>query len=105
MITKGKMTPGPWKVDEEIDFVDGCIAIVDAGSVIAHVEYWPHEEDDELMEQGKANAQAIAAVPDMIEALQHIMAMHDDAYLIGHPEWHEIVKESGAALEKAGIKP
>ena len=33
-------------------------------------------------------------------ALQHIRAMADDAYLIGHPEWAEIVAEVTAALAK-----
>jgi hypothetical protein len=27
---------------------------------------------------------------------EHILAMADDAYLIGHPEWLEIVKEARA---------
>lgn len=34
---------------------------------------------------------------------QHIITMHDDAYLAGHPEWHEIVNEAKeASLESAG---
>jgi len=32
----------------------------------------------------------------MNELLEHILAMADDPYLCGHPEWEEIVKESEA---------
>jgi hypothetical protein len=28
----------------------------------------------------------------------HIVAMQDDAYLSGHPEWNELVKEAKATL-------
>lgn len=28
----------------------------------------------------------------------HIIAMQDDSYLSGHPEWHEIVKEAKNAV-------
>jgi len=28
----------------------------------------------------------------MKELIDHILAMKDDAYLVGHPEWNEIVK-------------
>lgn len=29
----------------------------------------------------------------------HVLAMADDAYLMGHPEWCEIVKEARALLK------
>lgn len=34
----------------------------------------------------------------------HIVAMADDAYLVGHPEWLEIVEEAKALLQKS-VKP
>lgn len=33
----------------------------------------------------------------------HIVAMHDDAYLAGHPEWHELVKEARKALKSEDL--
>ena len=48
-----------------------------------------------------ANAALIAAAPDLLAVLEHVLAMHDDAYLCGHPEWHEIVTEARAAVSKA----
>ena len=30
---------------------------------------------------------------------QHVIAMADDAYLTGHPEWAEIVKDARNALK------
>ena len=36
----------------------------------------------------------------LINLAEHIINMADDAYLIGHPEWIEIVKEAEEALQK-----
>jgi len=35
-----------------------------------------------------------ALVSDSHELIKHILTMADDAYLVGHPEWNEIVKEA-----------
>lgn len=36
---------------------------------------------------------------DRLNALaQHVIAMHDDAYLTGHPEWNAIVQEARGAI-------
>ena len=35
-----------------------------------------------------------------IKLIEHILAMRDDAYLIGHPEWCEIVKDAKAARDE-----
>ena len=31
---------------------------------------------------------------DLINLIEHIITMGDDSYLMGHPEWNEIVKEA-----------
>jgi len=40
-----------------------------------------------------------------LELAAHIIAMANDAYLVGHPEWLEIVKEAQSLLEDAGVDP
>ncbi len=34
----------------------------------------------------------------LLELAAHIIAMQNDAYLTGHPEWNEIVKEAIEAV-------
>lgn len=40
--------------------------------------------------------------PKQQDVLLHVLAMADDSYLAGHPEWIEIVAETRAAIEKGG---
>lgn len=47
-----------------------------------------------------ANARLIAAGTDLLKVAHHIMVMADDAYLLGHPEWIEMVNEARAAIAK-----
>lgn len=37
-------------------------------------------------------------VERLLALANHVLVMADDAYLTGHPEWHEIVKEAHSAL-------
>jgi hypothetical protein len=53
-------------------------------------------------EHKQANAQAIAAVPDMIEALQDLIKAHD--LKMGKSAIELRIELAKAALEKAGIK-
>lgn len=46
---------------------------------------------------------AIAFLPSLVKLANHILAMADDAYLTGHPEWAEIVSEA-KAIEKASAQ-
>lgn len=48
-----------------------------------------------------ANAKLFAAADDLRALAQHIITMHDDAYLAGHPEWLAIVEEARATIAKA----
>lgn len=43
----------------------------------------------------------LAAAPELLALARHITAMADDSYLVGHPEWLEMVTEARAATEKA----
>jgi len=43
----------------------------------------------------------ISQSPAMYRLTKHIAAMADDAYLAGHPEWVEIVKEAMSLIQKA----
>ena len=64
----------------------------DAGNILAFI---PHGYD------AKEQVSVLAAAPELLALAEHISVMADDAYLTGHPEWEEIVKEARAALAKA----
>ena len=38
--------------------------------------------------------------PAALELARHVVAMADDAYLIGHPEWDAIVTEARALIDQ-----
>lgn len=48
----------------------------------------------ELFRMAQIADNYVAIQPKVIALVEHISAMHDDAYLTKHPEWHEIVKEA-----------
>ena len=85
-------TKGPWHVG------------YDNGEVFIHNDHATREAICRL-DTGSVEADAalIAACPDMFAVLKHVLAMHDDAYLVGHPEWREIVTEARAAISKARL--
>jgi hypothetical protein len=74
MDTKSKMIPGPWKAQLSDNVGRGWEVIdkrSDNGDIIAAID-----PDDILTELGHSNektAQAIASVPDLIEALEEII--------------------------------
>ncbi len=47
-------------------------------------------------------ARQIAAVPPLLDLVDHVLALADDAYLAGHPEWDALVAEARAAHVAAG---
>lgn len=92
-----KHTPGPWRIDDRIDFVDGCLAVVDDGSVLCHVEVWPYE-DEETQKTGRANARIIAAAPYLYEACKKIAELIEQNYpdMVGIDDVrHAIAKAEG----------
>ncbi len=88
-------TPRPWDVRETVQDWE-IIADHLAGSLyrIALVGYGVRESE------GRANARLVAAAPELLDLAEHVNAMADDAYLSGHPEWQEIVREARALLDR-----
>lgn len=80
-----KHTPGPWDYGK-----DGYVQTI-FNPTIGTIGY----VIDDLQGQ-EANARLIAAAPDLLHLAEHVLAMADDAYLTGHPEWIEIVEEARA---------
>lgn len=62
-------TPGPWVTRE----AGAAIAIARDG-YIHHATVFPPDENHELREEDRANARLIAAAPEMVEALQNLVA-------------------------------
>jgi hypothetical protein len=50
------------------------------------------------------DARLIAASPDGYALAQHIMAMADDAYFVGHPEWESIVGQAKDLLARVEVE-
>ena len=71
-----KHTPGPWYIYE-----DGDSPGIEASA--CSIVVFGLEEDDggvggRTTEEAKANARLIAAAPDLLEALQHLMVAHGE---------------------------
>ena len=91
-------TPGPWAAEPPLT-PDGRMG--DAWNIIAIA--WPLVPVAEV--RRAANARLIAAAPAAVELARHVVAMADDAHLIGHPEWGAIVTEARIWLATAGVDP
>lgn len=96
MKTKQSITPGPWFADSEHENLVGS----ESGVLVADC-YADSPLDYGLPEVGEymANAQAIAALPDLIAALKDV----DDAWA-GNGDMAEAVDHALLALAKAGIR-
>lgn len=92
-----KHTPGSWHVamhNEPQDYPSGAAYLA---------EVWAHDgEQPVAIATDAADAHLIAATPALRELADHVLAMADDAYLSGHPEFAAICDEARAALAKAG---
>lgn len=98
---KTKFTTGPWWVDKEgFEGLHHMRTITDGGCVIAHVESWDEEPLD-VREQAKANAKAIAAVPNLIQALGLCLEYLDEKRGSRYSKEAELARE---ALEEAGVE-
>lgn len=64
-----KITPGPWETGASLKVVAGKVLIADCGI---------HAQSPEIEAQYAVNARAIAAVPDMIAALEALVEMSRD---------------------------
>jgi hypothetical protein len=94
-----KFTPGPWILNGDTEIYSKNLS---RGN-IAKVRCLTFGPAECSLPERTANAKLIATSPDLAALALHIHAMHDDAYLTGHPEWVAIVEEAWACLEKAGI--
>jgi|SRR5690625_4410807 len=125
---KTNITPGPWRVvrEEEVGFPDSVRSkafgksaqMGDYRGVIVAGFKEAHGSRDHAIKESEANAKAIAAVPEMIEALIKAYGLwwnevYELAYgeNMGDPEHaREVadsdphVKQFKAALEKAGVE-
>ena len=77
-------SPGPWRVVGYGTIAAGQSSIAETAQAV----------------NGSANARLIAAAPDGHKLAEHIDAMANDAYLVGHPEWAEIVDEARELIAK-----
>ena len=87
-------TPGPWHTQHN-DERAGELVIADENM------YWVASvmNDGEDEEEQRANAHLIAASPMLLAVVQHVLAMADDAYFMGHPEWASIVEQARSAIQ------
>jgi len=92
---KSKHSEGPWVVRENVILSEpegAPVATVDASRATGWVP-----------ETIKANARLIAASPAGYDLALHVMAVADDAYLSGHPEWPEIVSKARALIKAVEV--
>lgn len=65
---------------------------------IATIQF-PDQDADTAV--GEANARLFTAAPLGLALAEHILALIDDAYFQGHPEWEPLVAEAHALKAKA----
>jgi hypothetical protein len=106
------LSRGPWKARKDTDVRGNHCWIIDGPDVagIAVLSYYNEQERD----AGEADALAIAAVPDLIAALE-LLLKRASAQSSGTDfgKWHacgaitigEVLSEARAALDKAKVKP
>ncbi|KAB2792569.1 hypothetical protein F9K96_05350 [Brucella anthropi] len=98
-MTDTKFTPGPWEWETPLG--DDCYSIVQAGldahkwRFIAHISVGKLEEGEFPRRQCKANANLIAAAPDLYEVVD-AMARFD-----GRNNNHHLKSMAKAAIAKA----
>jgi hypothetical protein len=102
----GIITPGPWQAEFRLsEGRDGAWVVVDVNSDNLDVLAIVDDENTraELGQSAESNAIAIAAVPDLIEALQNIEANLGSTE--DHPteRWADSYRRAKQALAKAGI--
>jgi hypothetical protein len=100
-----KATPRPWFV---VQCLPDTIPTFEGETVTVIVDGQNRNvlNGKPLLEHAANAALIIKAVNSyaaLVSVAEHIRAMADDAYLVGHPEWNEIVKEVAAldAIRKA----
>lgn len=96
-----KGTPGPWRFDEQTTLSGGPVFYIAQDD---NAKYTPNYSDvsqtcsGELKHIQKANAQLIAAAPDLLEALQSIIELQTRGYVVLGDKYTGMVS---AAISKA----
>lgn len=98
-------TPGPWQITEMDGEVNRAVVGPD-GELIADC-FAPTAEDFNLPQDYEANARLIAAAPELLEALSHLLEMVSECQLNGilpdAKEWP--AEKARAAIAKAKGQP
>ncbi|HDR2874369.1 TPA: hypothetical protein QCK10_001491 [Enterobacter roggenkampii] len=96
-----KGTPGPWRFDEQTTLSGGPVFYIAQDD---NAKYTPNYSDvsqtcsGELKHIQKANAQLIAAAPDLLEALQSIIELQTRGYVVLGDKYTGMAR---AAISKA----
>ncbi|MCK6810639.1 hypothetical protein L8R73_13285 [Enterobacter bugandensis] len=96
-----KGTPGPWRFDEQETLSGGPVFYIAQDD---NAKYTPNYSDvsqtcsGELKHIQKANAQLIAAAPDLLEALQSIIDLQTRGYVVLGDKYTDMAR---AAISKA----
>lgn len=96
-----KGTPGPWRFDEQTTLSGGPVFYIAQDD---NAKYTPNYSDvsqtcsGELKHIQKANAQLIAAAPDLLEALQSIIELQTRGYVVLGDKYTDMAR---AAISKA----
>ena len=98
-----KHTRRPWRI---VDEIGGDLYVRDVGGVIAFCAKpmrWEGQDDRYTSEMAEchANARLIAATPDLLAALEAIVADWDDFNSVGDELRGEAYEQARAALSKA----
>lgn len=104
-----KHTPGPWSLQDSHNTVVGS-----EGEIIAHVYYCPDDPQAIWSEKDRSlpNARLIAAAPELLEALEDLLAATEREAQLFHQDLEEGIPDdvrenmvcwSYAAHEKAEI--
>lgn len=102
-----KGTPGPWRSDEQETLSGGTVFYIAQDD---NAKYTPNYSDvsqtcsGELKHIQKANAQLIAAAPELLEALQNIIAGYEHKSSCGMFDMlchGDEIESANAAIKKA----
>ena len=95
----GKHTPGPWAIDES--HINGSINAGKRHVALASFYNCHDEEVRVTRDQQKANAQLIAAAPDLLAALKQALEALERADDYGVPGLGRIIDAADDAIRKA----
>jgi hypothetical protein len=91
-------TSGSWNCDTVSEYTGEVLVRADNGDTVARVCCYGPQSDTPYAQL--PNARLIAQAPAGLALAKHIIAMADDAYLTGHPEWQALVDEARALVAK-----